>query len=124
MANWTRLRETLWTRSGGRCEVSGVPLDPDTFDAHHRRNKGMGGTSRPNVDDITNLLATDPVAHNGGPMSVHGRREWSETNGFLVPKLIASPGLWPVWLHEREEVLLLASGGYYRTGRTKDPRRA
>lgn len=66
--------------------MSGRPLDFDTFDVHHRRNKGMGGTSRPGVDDLWNLLALDPEVHNGGKWSVHGRREWSEINGYLIPK--------------------------------------
>lgn len=112
VTNWKNVREVLWKRSGGRCEVSGVPLDSDTFDAHHRRNKGMGGTSRPNVDDITNLIATDPVVHNGGPRSVHGRRRWSEDRGYLVPKGVASPGMWPVYVRGRYWAVLLANGLY------------
>jgi hypothetical protein len=80
---------------------------------HHRRNKGMGGTSRPNVDDFTNLLVVDPLVHNGGPMSVHGRREWSERYGFLVPKGVPSPGMWPVWIRQQIQVILLADGKYY-----------
>lgn len=35
--NWPKIREQLWERSGGRCEATGTPLDPETFDAHHRR---------------------------------------------------------------------------------------
>lgn len=73
----------------------------------------MGGTSRPNVDSLTNLLALDPDVHNGGPLSVHGRREWSEAYGFLVPKHVPSPGLWPVWIRQRFQVFLLDNGRYY-----------
>lgn len=115
-ANWKALREALWTRSGGRCEVSGKPLDPDTFDAHHRRNKGMGGTYRPDTDTLPNLLALDPIVHNGGPGSVHDNRMVSGPRGWLVPKLStdalnmlpvlvwAGPGL-------RQWVLLSDAGG-------------
>lgn len=113
MPNWTRIRDQLWERSRGRCEVSGIVLDRDTFDAHHRRNKGMGGTSRPDVDDLDNLLALDPVIHNGGPQSVHGRRPWAQERGYLISKLASQPpGAWPIWLHGRRWVLLDKAGGY------------
>jgi hypothetical protein len=112
-------REPLWERCRGRCEVSGQPLDFDTFDMHHRRNKGMGGTSREDVDELWNLLALDPAVHNGGPDSVHGRREWSEDRGYLVPKGVDEVVLWPVLLGgllpERFQrwVLLGGEGGYW-----------
>src|SRR3954462_15660128 len=80
-ANWSRLREQLWARCSGRCEVSGTPLDFETFDAHHRRNKGMGGTSRLDTDLLSNLLALDPTVHNGGPGSGHADR-----NGVSGPR--------------------------------------
>lgn len=98
MSRLSDQRVPLWERCGGRCEVSGRPLDFDTFDMHHRRNKGMGGTSREDVDELWNLLALDPEVHNGGPESVHGRRRWSEDRGYLIPKHEEDPGLWPVLL--------------------------
>jgi hypothetical protein len=86
-ADWKALRELLFTtRAKGMCEVSGQPLDFETFDLHHRRNKGMGGTSRPDTDLPSNLLAVDPVVHNGGPRSVHGRRVFSQAQGWLISK--------------------------------------
>lgn len=100
----------MWDRSGGRCEASGLPLDPDTFDAHHRRNKGMGGTSRADTDDLDNLIALDPGVHNGGPASVHGRRTWSEQHGYLVPKDVDRPGLTPVLQWGRRWVELTKDG--------------
>jgi hypothetical protein len=91
-ANWARLREQLWARCGGRCEVSGTPLDFETFDAHRRRNKGMGGTSRLDTDLLSNLLALDPTVHNGGPGSVHAdRADVSGPRGWLVSKLSTEP---------------------------------
>lgn len=82
--NWRKIREALWKRSEGRCEVSGRPLDPDTFDSHHRRLKGMGGTYRPLTDSLCNLLALDPQVHNGGPSSVHQNSVWSRPRGYLL----------------------------------------
>jgi len=108
----SRQRAALWERCDGLCEVSGRPLDYETFDMHHRRNKGMGGTSRPNTDALYNLLALDPEIHNGGPTSVHGRRDWSEANGFLIPKNADYPQQWPVKLRARWWVLLPATPGY------------
>jgi hypothetical protein len=99
MTKLSEQRRPLWERCGGRCEVSGRPLDFETFDMHHRRNKGMGGTSREDVDELWNLLALDPVVHNGGPQSVHGRRSWSEERGYLVPKNVNEVVLWPVYLY-------------------------
>jgi hypothetical protein len=110
--NWADLRGKLWTRCEGRCEVSGRPLDPETFDAHHRRNKGMGGTSRPDRDWLTNLLALDPQVHNGGPASVHGRRTWAEGRGLLVPKNVDVAGTWPYQRYDEAWLLLDDEGGY------------
>lgn len=109
----SRIRPALWTRCGGRCEISGRPLEFDTFDAHHRRNKGMGGDPRPDRDDLDNLLALDPGVHNGGPGSVHGRRTWAEARGYLVPKHAEHPGSYPVLLRGRRWVLLDKSGRYH-----------
>lgn len=110
---WGQIREQLWDRCGGYCEVSGLPLDPETFDAHHRRNKGMGGTDRPDKNWLTNLLALDPAIHNGGPQSVHGRRAWSEERGFLVPKHVTWAGSWPVKIRDRSWVMLGMGARYY-----------
>lgn len=110
--NWKIIREKLWKRSEGLCEVSGLPLNPDTFDAHHRRNKGMGGTYRPDTDSLSNLLALDPDVHNGGPQSVHGRRPWSEERGYLLPKDLERAVTWPVLIHGRRWVYLLSTGEY------------
>jgi hypothetical protein len=111
--NWARIRALLWERCDGRCEVSGQPLDPDTFDVHHRMNKGMGGTTRWFRDDPTNLLALDPGVHNGGPHSVHGRRPWSEMRGYLLPKLSGwPPQSMPVWLRGTRWVFLTSAGTY------------
>jgi len=110
---WKDLREQLWERSGGRCEVSGVRLDPETFDAHHRRNKGMGGDKRPDTNTLPNLLALDPIVHNAGRNSVHACRAWSTERGYLIPKHVDQVAGWPLLLHGRRLVLLGADGRYY-----------
>lgn len=113
MADWAKLRGQLWERSGGHCEITGQTLDPETFDAHHRRPKGMGGTSKPDKDWLTNLLALTPAIHNGGPQSVHGRTTWSRPRGYLLPKDTPWAGMVPVLLLGRRWVMLGEEGGYF-----------
>jgi hypothetical protein len=109
------IRRAVWERAGGRCEITGLPLgepDGDRWECHHRRNKGMGGTDRDNVDSLVNLLALTPRIHNGGPGSVHGNRRWAERYGYLIPKHVSEPGMWPLKLLGRRWVLLTEVGGY------------
>lgn len=82
---WQALRDQLWSRSQGFCEITGVRLDREGFDAHHRRPKGIGGTYREMTDTLPNLLALTPAVHNGGPRSVHGLPSWSRPRGYLLP---------------------------------------
>lgn len=73
----------------------------------------MGGTRRPWRDSLPNLIALDPIVHNGGPASVHGRRPWSEQRGYLIPKLSrVPPAVMPVWLHGVRWVWLTEDGRY------------
>lgn len=113
MVNWREVRDTLWERGGGRCEASGLPLDPDTFDVHHRRPRGAGGTSDPDVHALWNLLALDPIVHNGQAHSVHQDPAWSRPRGYLLSKIGASPRIQPVLIRGMRWVLLGADGRYY-----------
>ena len=112
--DWTDLRQKLWARSGGRCEVSGLPLDPLSWDAHHRRNKGMGGTYREDTDTLPNLLIVHPLVHNHRPDSIHGNPAWSRPLGYLLGKGLDElpPAVVPVKLHTGVWVVLTANGGY------------
>lgn len=107
------MRTLLLQRSGGRCEVTGLPLDPDTFDAHHRRPKGMGGTYRLDTDTLPNLLALRPDVHNGPPDAVHMRRGWSEEHGYLLPLSVPLAAAWPVLLFGTRWVYLLRAAPWY-----------
>lgn len=106
-------RRPLWDRCYGICEVSGRPIEYETFDMHHRRPKAMGGTDRPNVNDLDNLLALHPDVHNGGPGSVHGQPSWSRPRGYLVRQGVDRPGAVPVLLLGQYWVLLGKDGVYY-----------
>lgn len=102
----------LWDRCGGRCEVSGRSIEFETFDAHHRRPKGMGGTRRENRDNVECLLALHPDVHNLSPDSVHLFPGWSRPRGYLVSKHTDDPGQVPVWWRGCAWVLLTPDGSY------------
>ena len=54
---WRTIRHLLACRSGHRCEICGCTLGPgNEGTAHHRDARGMGGTRRPDIDDLCNLL--------------------------------------------------------------------
>jgi hypothetical protein len=116
---WGHLREVLWTRSGGFCEISGWSLDFETFDAHHRRPKGIGGTYRELTDSPANLLALLPLVHNIHPKSVHGAPAWSRPRGYLLPgnwsdeTMLASPVLYRghTWMILQQEGELAQPNG-------------
>jgi hypothetical protein len=114
-------RRPLWERCSGVCEITGAPLDYETFDMHHRRNKGMGGTRRRNVNDLDNLLALTPTIHNGDAHSVHQHPEWSMPRGYLLRNHVDRPGEHPVWLFERCWVLLTKGGAYFPLPPGYDP---
>jgi hypothetical protein len=111
--NWKKLREQLWARSGGMCEITARPLDPETFDAHHRRPKSLGGTYRELTDSLVNLLALDPEVHNGAPWSVHQKPEWSRPRGYLLSSHLddAQMSAFPVLYRGRTWVTLDQEGG-------------
>lgn len=113
MSTISEARRVVWQRCGGRCEITGVDLDYETFDLHHRRPKGMGGTSRADRDAVECLLALHPTIHNGAPHSVHQNPTWSRPLGYLVSKHVDYPGQVPVQLLERYWVLLGGDGQYY-----------
>jgi len=111
--NWTETRHKLFERCKGYCEITGQPLDLDTFDCHHRRPKGMGGTDRPDRDWLSNLIAITPAIHNGGPRSVHGDPLWSRPRGYLLHKHVKWASLVPFYLRQRQWVMLGDNGEYY-----------
>lgn len=108
------LRHAAWTRARGRCEITGVSLgDPDgNWALHHRRKKGMGGTNRPDVHTLPNVLALTHRVHNLGRPSVHLDVTWATERGYLLPFWVDHPHTEPVLLLGRFWTLLLESGDY------------
>lgn len=107
------LRNAAYERAGGLSEVSGLPLPPDGFELHHRRNKGMGGTSRTDTDTLPNVLVMLPREHNMHLDSVHDRPTWARSCGYLLGKDVARPAAWPVLLAGARWVLLGDDGLYH-----------
>ena len=73
-----RLRNDLYERSSGHCEVAGEVLS-HSFAVHHRKRRSQGGT-----DEITNLMIVCHFHHNGGTHSIHAQPAMSYQRGWLV----------------------------------------
>ena len=83
----TETKHMLWERAHGRCERCGRTLaDGFPFSRHHRRPRGMGGSTVEWINDITNLLllcgsATTP---DGCHAWVESHRAESYDAGWLI----------------------------------------
>jgi hypothetical protein len=111
---WDVVRALLLLRCGGRCEVTGDALHTGRWSVHHRRPRGMGGTDRPDVHSLANLLAVT----GDGTRGVHG---WIESNrddaralGWLVDRTaVRDVTDTPVVLYSGRRVLLAPTQGAY-----------
>lgn len=74
-----KLREQLWQRCNGYCEVCGFPLEKENYALHHRKLRSRGGK-----DEIANVMALHHKCHNLGTNSVHLNPKWATENGFMV----------------------------------------
>ncbi len=101
------LREAVFTRAGGLCELCGERLSP-LWDWHHRKRRSQGGE-----DSVSNGVALHPLCHR----RVHGHPAWAEAVGFLI-RSTDSPGKVRLALHGETWVRLATDGSYYRTGRS------
>lgn len=118
------LRRLVYSRDGGRCAVTGLPLgEPESgrWDMHHRLAGGMGGTAR-DRDTLSNVVAVLAEAHNmGSPgllvdgvagRSIHTDPAWSRPLGLLLSQSRGDdPAAVPVRLAGRGWVFLDDEGG-------------
>jgi hypothetical protein len=74
-----KLREALFQRSGGYCELCGGVL-PESWALHHRKLKSQGGK-----DELSNIVALHHECHNLGTDSVHLNPAKAVSMGFIVP---------------------------------------
>lgn len=82
MVTPTGTRATVLIRSGGCCERCGRSLANIPADVHHRRPRGMGGTSDPEIDAPENQVVLDRECHGW----VESNREQAIEHGWLVPR--------------------------------------
>lgn len=107
------LRFQVYERAQGHCDVTGrmLPGGPEgQWEMHHRRPKGMGGTSLPHKDCTCNLIAVLSHVHNMDPASIHGWPTRARDHGWLLRKHIEDPGLCPIWWRNERWVMLLHDG--------------
>ena len=76
------VRYLIDLRAGGRCEVSGRITDEVQY--HHRRPRGMGGTSRPETGMAANGLRVALDIHELIEGRNGGSRVESLRHGWLV----------------------------------------
>ncbi|MFC3985486.1 HNH endonuclease [Streptosporangium jomthongense] len=98
------VRHTVRERDRNTCVVCGVIVTGRPASIHHRRNRGMGGSSDPRINDVTNLV----IACGDGTSGCHGiltNRPWeidAEKHGWIIGRnSVADPALVPVlvaWL--------------------------
>lgn len=100
------LREAVFARAGGLCELCGERLQPG-WEWHHRKRRSAGG-----LDSVSNGVALHPLCHR----RVHGHPAWAESVGFLV-RSHDNPGRVRLALHGETWVRLAADGTYGRTER-------
>lgn len=98
-----RLRPLVWERDQACCVVCGGALDPDHWEAHHRRFLSRGGK-----DTIENLIAVHPLCHRlrihldmSGEAKANGWAVASTDDPAQVPCLFFNGGF--VLLTETEE---------------------
>lgn len=117
---WRETGHMLACRSGGRCEGCGQLIAAGIREPsiHHRQARGLGGTSRPQVHDLCNLLllCAGFSRRLAGVLGCHGMTEAHENDpvarGLLVPHP-ADPAQVPVVLASGRRVLLAADGPFY-----------
>lgn len=98
------LRDVVFSRAGGCCELCGERLQPG-WEWHHRKRRSQGGK-----DDASNGVALHPLCHK----RIHGHVAWAESVGFLV-RSTSSPGRTRIALHGTTWVRLTGDGSYRRT---------
>jgi len=89
------IRRIVAERDMGLCVYTGKPATH----IHHRRLKGMGGSSDAHANCFCNLVSLTPEAHS----LVHRERFLALAEGLIVPAATAMPWLLPVLVHGRDD---------------------
>lgn len=109
------VRAVVDARDEHACVFCGNPAS----DRHHRRFKGMGGSSLPDTDSPQNIVALCGLGNTSGCHGrAHSEPEWARANGYRVPNG-TDPLTVPITHHAWGVCWLLADGGF-----TLDPMEA
>lgn len=90
-----RVRAAVARRDMGMCVYTGKPAEH----VHHRRLRGMGGTSDPHAHCPCNLISLASGAHEWA----HANRREAEAEGLIIPAATPKPWLIPVLVHSYED---------------------
>lgn len=120
---WKTLEIALLTRSGGLCEIRTTEclapkhgilnsLTRRQVSIHHRKAKGMGGTPKPDINNLSNLVIACGTGNTGchGYVTLHP--QWAEECGWIVTG-DRKPADVPITLHSGRRVTLDDIALYY-----------
>lgn len=100
---WEKARRAVLERDEHQCVRC---THPHGLQVHHRRPRGAGGTSRPEIAyGMANLVTLCLHCHE----ETESRRENARRFGYLVPSTHL-PASVPIWLGPREWCLLTDAG--------------
>lgn len=120
-------RDLVFDRAGGCCERCGTRLHVDgvwvaDHSFHHRQPRGMGGTTRPEVNSPVNILLVCGTGTTGCHGFIEAHRTSAEAEGWLV-RHGQDPGSVPVMVHAGLWAWRVVDGGDLRPGaRIESPR--
>lgn len=100
----TQTRMWVWWRAGNTCERCG--LDSISMDVHHRQPRGLGGSSDPAINAVSNLVLLCRPCH----AEIESARLAAIADGWLVPRP-TDPVRVPI--HHRRGLTLLTPTGDY-----------
>lgn len=105
-----RTRAAVIGRCLGLCERCGKNLNGQPYSIHHRRPRGMGGTTREDANSPSNLLVLCGSGVTGCHGWIESRRSEAFEDGLLI-RQTDDPAAIPVLL-ERGWVLLTDDCGF------------
>lgn len=100
------VRDALKTRANYLCEYCGIHPGAE---AHHRQGRKMGGTRRPRINRLSNLVLLCVPDHEA-ITNTRGHRAALERAGWLVREGLLEPADVPVEHARLGRVLLLDNG--------------
>lgn len=104
-----QVRELVRARAGSSCERCGMALR--TGNIHHRKPRGMGGTTDPAANSPANLMLVCGSGTTGCHGWIESHRQEALTEGWLVPRT-ADPEGSPVRVWGAGWAQLRADGHY------------